>query len=413
MTTLKRVLFISYDGMTDPLGQSQVIPYLLGLSREGYEFYLLSCEKKEVFEKNRSVVENILLGSRIHWIPLKYTKRPPVLSTVIDILKLRGAAARIHKEVGLSMVHTRPGIPALVGLYLKKKYGIKFLNDIREFYADSRVDGGMWNKRDFLYKFIYNFFKKQELQQVENSDGIVCLTTAAQKIIRSWTVYNHQVPLEVIPCSVDLQLFDSSRFDKSDRDATRKKLRIDSEDMVFTYLGSIGGWYMTDEMLRFCKYLSDRIAKAKFLFISPHQHDQILRYASSHSIAPDKIIVTSASRLEVPHYLSISDYSIFFIIPCYSKLSSSPTKHGELMSMGIPVITNAGVGDVKDIVEAYSGGIILEKFTDEEFNEAVKIIISKEFDREKIRKGAIDVYSLEQAIDRYQKIYATILPNRL
>ena len=409
MITSKRVLFISYDGMTDPLGQSQVIPYLLGLSKVGYEFYLLSCEKEHVFEKNRPLVESMLLGSGIHWIPLKYTKRPPVLSTVIDILKLRRAAARIHKEVGLSMVHTRPGIPALVGLYLKKKHGIKFLNDIREFYADSRVDGNMWNKRNFLFKVIYDFFKKQESQQVEKSDGIVCLTIAAQKIIRSWTAYNHHVPMEVIPCSVDLQLFDSTRFDTVDRATTRKKLCIDPEDMVIAYLGSIGGWYMTEEMLRFCKYLSDRIARVKFLFISPHQHDQILRYASSHGIEPDKIIVTSASRVEVPHYLSVSNYSIFFITPCYSKLSSSPTKHGELMSMGIPVITNAGVGDVKEIVEAYSGGIVLENFTDQEFKRAVEIIISRKFNQEKIRQGAVEIYSLDQAIDRYQKIYEEIL----
>ena len=40
--------------MTDPLGQSQVIPYLQGLSKKGYQFYLLSCEKPEAFEKNKT-----------------------------------------------------------------------------------------------------------------------------------------------------------------------------------------------------------------------------------------------------------------------------------------------------------------------------------------------------------------------
>ena len=47
----KRILFISYDGMTDPLGQSQVIPYLQGLSKHGYEIFLLSCEKKQAFTR--------------------------------------------------------------------------------------------------------------------------------------------------------------------------------------------------------------------------------------------------------------------------------------------------------------------------------------------------------------------------
>lgn len=47
----KKILFISYDGMTDPLGQSQVIPYLQGLSKQGYEIFLLSCEKNKPFNK--------------------------------------------------------------------------------------------------------------------------------------------------------------------------------------------------------------------------------------------------------------------------------------------------------------------------------------------------------------------------
>ena len=47
----KNVLYISYDGMTDPLGQSQVLPYLSGLSKEGYSFHLISFETALNLEK--------------------------------------------------------------------------------------------------------------------------------------------------------------------------------------------------------------------------------------------------------------------------------------------------------------------------------------------------------------------------
>lgn len=59
--------------------------------------------------------------------------------------------------------------------------GVKFLNDIREFYADSRVGGGMWHTGNPLYKMIYNFFKRKETEAVSVNDGIVCLTYAAEK----------------------------------------------------------------------------------------------------------------------------------------------------------------------------------------------------------------------------------------
>ena len=41
------VLFISYDGMTDPLGGSQVIPYLRGLAAHGHSITIVSAEKPE------------------------------------------------------------------------------------------------------------------------------------------------------------------------------------------------------------------------------------------------------------------------------------------------------------------------------------------------------------------------------
>jgi len=52
---MKNVLYISYDGMTDPLGQSQVLPYLVNLSASGYNFTILSCEKKKKYKKNKEI----------------------------------------------------------------------------------------------------------------------------------------------------------------------------------------------------------------------------------------------------------------------------------------------------------------------------------------------------------------------
>lgn len=75
--------------MTDPLGQSQVIPYLQGLSRAGYNIFLLSCEKEQVFEHTKQIIQALLDESNIRWVPLTYTKNPPVVSTLIDIIKLR------------------------------------------------------------------------------------------------------------------------------------------------------------------------------------------------------------------------------------------------------------------------------------------------------------------------------------
>jgi glycosyltransferase involved in cell wall biosynthesis len=396
--------------MTDPLGQSQVIPYLQGLSRAGFTIFLLSCEKKQVFLQNKPGVEKILEGYNITWIPLNYTKNPPVLSTVLDIIKLRKAAKKIHRQNKLDMVHTRPGVPELVGLWMKKTMGVKFLNDIREFYADSRVEGGMWKLSNPLYKAVYNFFKRREMESVLKSDGIICLTYAAEKIIKEWKEYRKDIPLQVIPCCADLGLFDPGKITEAEKSSLRSELNISKDDLVVSYLGSVGGWYLVDEMMQFCKILADRMPSTKFLFISPHRHEVIRMAAATHWINPARIIIKKASRLEVPKLLSLSQYSIFFIKPCYSKQSSSPTKHGEIMAMGIPLITNSGVGDVETITNRYNAGIIINEFTGQELTRAVeKIVSGTGFNIDDIRQGAKEFYSLEKAVEKYIDIYNSIL----
>ncbi len=405
----KNILFISYDGMTDPLGQSQVIPYLQGLSKKGFRFFLLSCEKEQALFENEEAVKKMLAGYNIQWIPIAYTKRPPVLSTLKDIYNLRKKAKQIHQQHGIHLVHTRPGIPALVGLWMKQTMGIRFLHDIREFYADSRVEGRIWDIGNPLFKIIYRFFKRKEQEQIKQSDGIVCLTYAAEKIIQQEPMYKKSVPLKVIPCCADLNLFDPSKITAAQKGQLKKELGIAENDFIISYLGSIGGWYMTAEMLRFCKLLSDKKPEAKFLFISPHNHDVIAREASKYGLPADKLIVKHGKRNEIPALLSLSSYSIFFIRPCYSKLSSSPTKHGEIMAMGIPVITNSGVGDVREIIERYNSGYVVDDFSEAAFLTVIdKLLDGNSFDTLAIRNGAKEFYSLEKGVGLYNDFYNNI-----
>ena len=157
-----KVLYISYDGMTDPLGQSQVLPYLAGLSDADTEIYLLSCEKKERSITERKTVEQITSDAGITWIPINYTKSPPILSTLWDLLKIKQAAFKLNEKHDFNIVHCRSYIASLIGLLMRKKFGTAFIFDMRGFYADERVDGKIWNLKNPLYKAVFHFFKKEE-----------------------------------------------------------------------------------------------------------------------------------------------------------------------------------------------------------------------------------------------------------
>ena len=403
----KTILYLSYDGMTDPLGQSQVLPYLKCLVKEGYQFHLISFEKEERFEQFRSTIQAICDEAGIEWHPLSYTKKPPLLSTIYDVQRMKRLAHQLHRKHHFSIVHCRSYISALVGIGMKKKFGTKFLFDMRGFWADERIDGGIWNLSNPIFKRVYNYFKRKELAFFKEADHVISLTTNGKEEIESWKVFNRKTPkIEVIPCCADLELFDPKKIEPSQLEAKRKELQISESDKILGYIGSIGTWYMLPEMLDCFKVMKEKDPHFKFLFVTGEKPGSILNAAKERSIDPSDLIIRSCLHKEVPLFISLFDVSVFFIRPTFSKKASSPTKQGEIMAMGIPLICNAGVGDTDKVVHEYKAGVVLKELNDENYRKMADP--ASVYDRELTMKGANEFYGLEEGIRRYREVYQKI-----
>lgn len=408
-----RVLYISYDGMTDQLGQSQVIPYLLGLSKKGYQFTLLSFEKPERFKKYEAEISSLLREGNIDWVPVSYTKKPPVLSTMWDVLRMKRRAFQLHREKKFEIVHCRSYLSSLVGLQMKRKFQTKFIFDMRAFYADERVDGRIWNLDNPFYKFIFRFFKAKEKEFLQEADYVITLTQKARDIIHTWKEIPRQpVPIQVIPCCSDLELFAEKSVDEKLYKQLHQELNLTGNEFVLSYLGSVGTWYMLDEMLDFFKCLLGVFPQAKFLFITNDAAADILKKSEAKGISKDAFIISPAARKSVPTYLALSDWSIFFIQPYFSKAGSSPTKQGEIMGMGIPIVCNAGVGDVDAIVADTNSGHVLKDFSESTYRAAIEKMRHEELGKEQIREGAFKYYALEKGVEKYEEVYQRVYTNR-
>jgi glycosyltransferase involved in cell wall biosynthesis len=402
-----KVLYLSYDGMTDPLGQSQVIPYLQGLSARGHEITLISCEKKDRFTAHSGMIRKLLASSNISWYPVPYSTLPSVISKRLNLSAMSKVAAKICREQKLAVVHCRSYMAALIGLKLKRRYGLKFIFDMRGFWADERIDGNIWSLNNPLHKRIYSYFKRKEIEFLLHADHTISLTENAKDEILSWSALNgKQVPITVIPCCADLDLFSPRNIDPAKQHALRSKLGIRENELVISYLGSIGTWYMLGEMLDFFKCLSAKRTKAKFLFITPDDKSLILREADQKGISADRIIVVSAQRTEVPAYLSLSELSLYFIKPLYSKKASSPTKTAEIMGLGIPIITNSGIGDSDLILEKANAGALINAFTKEEYERVIEQIdVLLKTDKTKTGQAAEKYFSLQKGVEKYAAVY--------
>ncbi len=425
MVVKNNILYISYDGLTDPLGQSQILPYIIGLTQSGYNFTILSFEKPDRYAKMGRTIADICTEHGLTWKPLEYTKRPPIISTLRDIQNLLKTAQSL--ETSFDLIHCRSYIPALAALKLRKALKAPFIFDMRGFWADERVDGKIWSLRSPVYNTIYKYFKRKERDFIEKSQSIVSLTYAGKNEMESWyntkklyggseDYYNFdrlqafQNKSYVIPCAADTAFFDETSI----RHSTPKWLGavhgIEPDREYLGYVGSMGTWYMADEMLNLYNHLRKSRPELRFLILS---HDDLTTFkqrAIDLGIPQSFIIQIAAERREVPALMSLMTVSVFFILPAYSKKASSPTKQGELMAMGVPIICNDNVGDTGEIIRKYGAGHVVNGFTETDFEEvAQKWEEIKAIDKNQIRHGALEYFSLEKGVKKYAEIYASIL----
>lgn len=405
------MLYLSYDGMTDPLGQSQVIPYLTGLSGAGHRFTILSFEKEKRYKESGNEIKNLLGKNKIEWVPALYTKNPPVLSTLFDSWKMKKLAGILFEKNKYDAVHCRSYIAALSGLHLRKKFGVKFLFDMRGFWADERVDGGLWNLNNPVYNFVFRYFKRKEKEMLTEADHIVSLTENGKKEILSWKLENvSSEKVTVIPCCADLGHFNYENTDAEKAYAWKSKLRINDQDKILCYLGSIGTWYLPDEMLLFFNRLRNADTRWKFLFITPEPESLISNLCKRNNVSEENIMVTWCPRHSLPALLSLVHLSVFFIKPAYSKKASSPTKQAEVMGIGIPLVCNSGIGDTDSIVDETNSGIVLKDLTEASFSETVKKIPALlQTDKAMIRNGAENYFSLQKGVEKYNEIYQKLV----
>lgn len=387
--------------MTDPLGQSQVLPYLVELSKKGYRFHLISFEKKERFEKHRKEIRSICTEAGIEWHPQDYTFGG-VKQTLKQVRKMIRVSDYLFDRHRFEIIHCRSYISALAGIRLKKKYKVPFVFDMRGFWADERVDGKLWNLSNPLYKRIYKYFKNKERRFVQDADAIVSLTQAGMDEMRSWNYTDIDSKTTVIPCCVNLNLFRG--IEKTSN--LRAQLNIAEKSKVLGYIGSIGTWYMLSEMLDFYRVYRKNDNGAVFLFISAEDPEVLLKAAREKGIPENEIRVRAVMHSEVPNYVSLFDCSVFFILPSYSKIASSPTKQGELMAMGIPIVCNNGVGDTASIIEGFQAGSVVSEFNEAAYMKAIEGL--SHVDIKRSIQGAHEVFSLEEGAKRYAEIYARI-----
>ena len=176
----KTIKFITYDGILEPIGDSQVLSYLKYISKTHY-IKLLSYEKKNDLNniKNLNIKKNYLKKLNIEWKILKYHDYLSFISTLHNIINgyIDNLIDLIKNKIDI--FHIRGPLPGLLVITFLYFFNIKFIFDMRGFWADEKVDRLGWKKNSIVYKF----FKKIEKILLVKSNSVVCLTKDSKKYL--------------------------------------------------------------------------------------------------------------------------------------------------------------------------------------------------------------------------------------
>jgi glycosyltransferase involved in cell wall biosynthesis len=261
----------------------------------------------------------------------------------------------------------------------------KLLFDIRGFWADERVDGGLWRRGGVLHRVA----KRYERRFFAEADAIVTLTEASVPQITAWTG-ERSVPIEVIPTCVDPHRF------------TQQTGRAGGPHAV--WIGSIGTWYRFD--------LAARIARALSLPLTVVTRQTEL---ARGILAGYPASITAAEPEQVPRQLYPGDIGLCLISSSFSKVASAPTRFAEYLAAGIPVIVTPGVGDLESIVERHRVGVVLEAEDEHAIADAAVRVRELASDREtqdRCRRVAHELFDVDAGASHYRAIYRRLSMRR-
>ena len=386
------VLYITYDGMLEPLGQSQVLAYLKRLSADR-RIHLISFEKAEDWAKltERKRIAQDIAGAGIVWHPLRYHKRPSALATAWDVACGIVVGLWLVMWYRLRIVHARSYVPSVMALAIKRMTGAKYLFDMRGFWADERVDGNLWPRSGRMFRVAKGFERRFLLA----ADHVVSLTHAAVREMQRFEYLQGRMPpVTVIPTCADL-----ARFTPMPRERG---------GFVLGYVGSAGTWYLFDEAAAGFAQLLRLQPDARLLVLNRGEHAYIRERLAIAGVPAEAVELISATHADMPRQMARMDAGIFFIKPVFSKQASAPTKLAEFLGCGVPCLGNAGVGDMAEVLEGEHVGVALKSFDEAALANGLQELLQLVADpatRARCVAAAQKHFSLDEGVRRYAAVY--------
>lgn len=395
-------LYLTRNGLLEPLGQSQVLAYLRGLSKI-YDITLISYEKDEDWDDSARVArqraECEALG--IRWLPQRFVPRPKYIAPALSMMRMAWLARREIRGQGIRLIHARALIPAAVAWFVGRVTAVPFIYDMRALWPEELITAGKLKRGSALHHALV----AAERACLRDAAAVVSLTYAAVDYL------NRACPHEmsgqrvaVIPTCADLDRFQPAA--------------PPTKSMIYGCLGTIlSGWFRTDWLASFLSVAASRAPDARFELTTRDNPDQIRSAIGGGHELQRRIDIFPSPSDEVQKVLQGQIASVFFYAGGEtSELGRSPTRLAEILGCGLPVIANEGVGDVARIVRENKVGVLaagpLPEQMEAAYDELQELLRDPDLAR-RCRNAAERIYSLQVGTKAFAQLYDDILQDTM
>lgn len=394
----KNILFITRNGLLEPLGQSQILSYLVPLSRF-FSINIISFEKNNDVDNKEHLnsIKKICLDNNIDWKPLTYRKTLRSLGVLVGLLELLFLALKICNIKQINAVHARSYFPAFIALAIYRIKKIPFIFDMRALWPEELIEAGRLKENSISWKLIKKFEKKC----LKKSFAVVSLThSAVEHLDKVHLDILIKQKASVIPTCANLERF------------MLKDSKFSQENITISCVGSmLSGWFKIDILKTVVDYLLTNYSSINFEFLTRDNKEELLLKIDEENKWTNRISIESVLFKDMAERLSKHDGSVFFFTANISKLGSAPTRMAEILGTGIPVLTNSGVGDVDKIVIENKVGELLNSDNEVDIKKACDnfIRLLKQDDiAKRCRATAEKLFSLDVGVVNYKSIYNKI-----
>lgn len=395
---MSSTLYLTRNGLLEPLGQSQVLPYLRGLSQY-YQINLIThekavdCQDQARIARARAQCE----AHGIRWLPLRFHSRPKLLAPIYSLLRMTWVSWRMVRTRQVRLIHARSYIPAAVAWVVWRLTNTPFIFDMRALWPEEMITAGRLCRGSLVHRVLAAI----ERACLRDAAAIVSLTKVAVEHLEK--AYPRELAgqrIVVIPTCADLERFTPIA---KPRNGPR----------VHGCVGTVlSGWFRLDWLAAWIKVASERDPEAVFDIVTRDDEDQVRAALDPKNTFSERLRIGGHHSEDMPDAVRQHDLSVMFFSVGLSKLGSSPTRMAEVLGCGLPVVANAGVGDVARVITDYQVGVVVQGPEPEQINAAMdelEHLLADPALPERCRSAAEEVFSLEAGTEAYRRLYSTIL----